>query len=119
LSREEEAPPIKGARETRAPVTQEPHVMIEGETPQSDPKELEHNIKLWKQREAKASCKHMLALEKKANREERELGQLYKEQWPQEELNVAIKRNRQSRNALSSYQCVRAAGLSGDTCHDQ
>jgi hypothetical protein len=63
-------------------VTQEPHVIIEEETPQSDPKELECNIELWKQREAEASCKHMLAFEKKANQVERELSQLYKEQWP-------------------------------------
>jgi hypothetical protein len=40
LSREEEAPPNEGARENRAPVMQEPHVTIEEETPQSDPKEL-------------------------------------------------------------------------------
>jgi hypothetical protein len=93
--------------------------MIEEETPQSDTKELEHNIELWKQWEAKASCKHMLALEKKANRAECELGQLYKEQWPQEELNVAVKQNRQSHNVLSSYQCVRVVGLSGDTHHEQ
>jgi hypothetical protein len=98
---------------------QEPHVTIEEETPQSDPEELERNIKLWKQREAKASCKHMLALEKKANQAECELGQLYKEQRPQEELNVAIKWNRQSRNMLSSYQHMRVAGLSGDTRHEQ
>jgi hypothetical protein len=32
--------------------------MIEEEAPQSDPEELKHNIELWKQREAKASCKH-------------------------------------------------------------
>jgi hypothetical protein len=82
---------------------QESHVMIEEETPQSDPKELERNIKLWKQWDAEASRKHMLALEKKANQAECELGQLYKEQRPQEELNVAVKRNRQSCNALSSY----------------
>jgi hypothetical protein len=68
LSREEEAPPIEGARENRDPVMQEPHVMIEEETPQSDPAELERNIALWEQWEAEASCKHMLALEKKANR---------------------------------------------------
>jgi neutral trehalase len=119
LSREEGAPLIEGARENRAPVMQEPHVMIEEETPQSDPKELERNIKLWKQREAKASCKHMLALEKKANQVEHKLSQLYKEQWPQEELNAAIEQNRQSCNTLSSYQHVRAAGLSGDTHHEQ
>jgi hypothetical protein len=59
LSREEEAPLIEGARENRAPVTQEPHVMIEEETPQSDPEELECNIELWKQQEAEASRKHM------------------------------------------------------------
>jgi hypothetical protein len=70
--------------------------MIVEETPQSDPEELERNIELWKQREAKASRKHMLALEKMANRVERELGQLYKEQQPQEELNAAVERNRQS-----------------------
>jgi hypothetical protein len=98
---------------------QEPHVMIEEGTPQSDPEELEHNIKLWKQHESEASRKHMLALEKKANWAERKLGQLYKEQRSQEELNVAIERNRQSRNALSSYQHVRVAGLSGDTRHEQ
>jgi hypothetical protein len=46
---------------------QEPHVMIEEETPQSDPEELERNIELWKQQEAEASRKHMLALEKQAN----------------------------------------------------
>jgi hypothetical protein len=119
LSREEEAPLIEGARENRAPVTQEPHVTIEEETPQSDPEELEHNIELWKQWEAKASRKHMLALEKKANWAECELGQLYKEQRPQEELNAAVERNRQSRNALSSYQHVRAGGLPGDTHHEQ
>jgi hypothetical protein len=113
LSREEEA------RENRAPVTQEPRVTIEEETPQSDPKELKRNIELWKQREAEASRKHMLALKKKANRVEHELGQLYKEQRPQEELNAAVERNRQSRNALSSYQHVRVVGLSGDTCHEQ
>jgi molybdopterin-biosynthesis enzyme MoeA-like protein len=72
LSREEEAPLIEGARENRAPVTQEPGVMIE------------------------ASRKHMLALKKMANWVEHELGQLYKEQWPQEELNAAIEQNRQS-----------------------
>jgi hypothetical protein len=93
--------------------------MIEEETPQSDPEELERNIELWKQREAEASRKHMLALEKKANRVERELGQLYKEQRLQEELNVAVEQNRQSRNALSSYQCMRVVGLSGDTRHEQ
>jgi hypothetical protein len=119
LSREEEAPPIEGARENRAPVTQEPCVMIEEETPQSDPEELERNIELWKQWEAKASHKHMLALEKKANWAECKLSQLYKEQQPQEELNAAVKQNRQSCNVLSSYQHVRAAGLSGDTCHEQ
>jgi hypothetical protein len=119
LSREEEAPPNEGARENRAPVTQEPHVTIEEETPQSDPEELKRNIELWKQREAEASHKHMLALEKKANRVEHELSQLYKEQWPQEELNAAVEQNRQSRNTLSSYQRVRAVGLSGDTHHKQ
>jgi hypothetical protein len=119
LSREEEAPPNEEARENRAPVTQEPHITIEEETPQSDPEELERNIELWKQREAEASRKHMLALERKANRVERELCQLYKEQRPQEELNAAVKWNRQSRNALSSYQHVRVAGLSGDTRHEQ
>jgi hypothetical protein len=81
---------------------QEPHVMIEEETPQSDPEELKCNIELWKQQEAKASRKHMLALKNKANWAEHKLGQLYKEQRPQEELNAAVKRNRQSRNALSS-----------------
>jgi hypothetical protein len=119
LSREEEAPLIEGARENRAPVMQEPHAMIEEETPQSDPEELERNIELWKQREAEASHKHMLALEKKANQAERKLSQLYKEQRPQEELNMAVERNRQSHNTLSSYQRVRAVGLSGDTCHEQ
>jgi seryl-tRNA(Sec) selenium transferase len=89
--------------------------MIEEETP----KELKCNIKLWKQREAEASHKHMLALKKMANQVEHELGQLYKEQWPQEELNVAIKRNRQSCNTLSSYQHMRVVGLSGDTRHEQ
>jgi hypothetical protein len=89
------------------------------ETPQSDPEELERNIKLWKQWEAEASCKHMLALEKKANRVECELGQLYKEQQLQEELNAAVEQNKQSRNMLSSYWRVRVAGLSGDTCHEQ
>jgi hypothetical protein len=88
-------------------------------TPQSDPKELECNIKLWKQWEAKASHKHMWALKKKANQVERELGQLYKEQQPQEELNMVVERNRQSRNTLSSYQRMRVAGLSGDTRHKQ
>jgi hypothetical protein len=87
--------------------------------PQSDPEELEHNIELWKQWEASASCKHMLALERKANRVERELGQLYKEQQLQEELNMAIEWNRQSHNTLSSYQCMRAVGLSEDTHHEQ
>jgi hypothetical protein len=82
--------------------------MIEEETPQLDPEELESNIELWKQQEA--SCKHMLALKKKANQAECKLGQLYKEQRPQEELNVAIKQNRQSCNALSSYQHIRVAG---------
>jgi hypothetical protein len=62
--------------------------MIEEETPQSDPEELEHNIKLWKQQEAEASRKHMLALKKKANQAECELSQLYKEQRPQEGLNT-------------------------------
>jgi hypothetical protein len=119
LSREEEAPLIEGARENRAPVMQEPHVMIEEETPQSDPEELERNIELWKQREAEASRKHMLALKKMTNQAEHELSQLYKEQWLQEELNVAVERNRQSCNALSSYQRVRVAGLSGDTRHEQ
>jgi hypothetical protein len=80
LSREREAPPIEGAGESRAPAMQEPRVMIDEETPQLDPEELEHNIELWKQRETEASCKHMLALEKKANQVEHELGQLYKEQ---------------------------------------
>jgi hypothetical protein len=61
----------------------------------------------------------MLALKKKANRAERELSQLYKVQQQQEELNAAVERNRQSRNALSSYQRMRAAGLSGDTRHEQ
>jgi hypothetical protein len=94
--------------------------MIEEETPQSDPEELKHNIALWKQQEAKASRKHMLAflslaLERKANQAEHELGQLYKEQWLQEELNAAVEWNRQSCNSLSSYQHVRAAGLPGDT----
>jgi hypothetical protein len=78
LSREEEAPPNEGARENRAPVMQEPRITIEEETPQSDPEELKRNIELWKQREAEPSHKHMLALEKKANRVERELSQLYK-----------------------------------------
>jgi hypothetical protein len=55
LSREEEAPLIKGVRENRAPVMQEPHVTIEEETPQSDPKELERSIELWKQRELEAA----------------------------------------------------------------
>jgi hypothetical protein len=119
LSREEEAPPNEGARENRAPVTQEPHITIEGETPQSDPKELERNIELWKQQEAEASRKHMLALEKKANQVEHELGQLYKEQRLQEELNAGVEWNRQSHNALSSYQRMRAVGLSGDTRHEQ
>jgi hypothetical protein len=64
--------------------------MIEEETPPSDPEELEYNIKLWKQWEAEASHKHMLALEKKANWVEHELSQLYKEQQPQEELNAAV-----------------------------
>jgi hypothetical protein len=41
---------------------QEPCVVIEEETPQSDPEELERNIELWKQREASSSHKHMLAL---------------------------------------------------------
>jgi hypothetical protein len=119
LSRREEAPPIERARGNRAPVTQEPHVMIEEETPQSDPKELERNIKLWKQWEAEASRKHMLSLKKMANRVERKLGQLHKEQWLQGELNVAVERNRQSHNTLSSYLRVRVAGLSRDTCHEQ
>jgi hypothetical protein len=61
----------------------------------------------------------MLALKKKANRAECELGQLYKEQRLQEELNRAIEWNRQSCNTLSSYQHVRVAGLSGDTRHEQ
>jgi hypothetical protein len=119
LSGEEEAPPIEGVRENRAPVTQEPHVTIDEETPQSDPEELKQSIELWKQREAEASRKHMLALEKKANRVEHELGQLYKEQQLQEELNAAVEQNRESCNTLSSYQCVRVAGLSGDTRHEQ
>jgi hypothetical protein len=93
--------------------------MIEEQTPQSDPEEIECNIELRKQREAKASRKHMLALERKANRVECKLGQLYKEKPLQEELNMAVAWNRQSRNALSSYQRVRAAGLSGDTHHEQ
>jgi hypothetical protein len=93
--------------------------MIEEETPQSDPEELKHNNKLWKQREAEASCKHMLALKREANWAECKLSQLYKEQQLQEELNAAIEQNRQSHNTLSSYQCMRAVGLSGDTQQEQ
>jgi hypothetical protein len=45
---------------------QEAHDMIEEETPQLDPEELDCNVKLWKQQAAEASCKHRLALKRKA-----------------------------------------------------